>query len=63
MLLNDAFAVYSVKTQRIEYLSLFSNEIILNEKQTLHVFFPIWSNPDRTLAQVVNLYKESMMQL
>ena len=45
----------------IEYLSLFSNEIILNEKQTLPVFFPIWSNPDRTLAPVVYLNEESMM--
>ena len=45
------------------FIVCFEIELCFNEKQTLPVFFPIWSNPDRTLAQVVNLYKESMMQI
>ena len=38
-------------------------KIMLNEKQTLPVFFLIRSNPDRTPAQVVKLFKESRMQI
>ena len=47
----------------LEYLDWFSNGIILNEKQTLPVFFPDWSNPDRTLAQVVYINEDSIMQM
>ena len=36
---------------------------MLNEKQTLPVFFLIWSNLDRIPAQVVKLFKESRMQI
>ena len=61
--MNDAFAVYDVKNWKIEYLSLFGNEIILIKKQILPVFFPIWSNPDRTLAQVVYLNEDSTIQI